>query len=68
MHFVNKLGCETVYVVESEIDCLYLWSHGKPAIALGGSNMSQVQRQLILRSPIKTLVLSTDNDVGWEKD
>jgi DNA primase len=67
MHFVNKLGCETVYVVESEIDCLYLWSHGKPAIALGGSNMSQVQRQLILRSPIKTLVLSTDNDVAGKK-
>jgi DNA primase len=67
MNFVYKLGCETVYVCESEIDCLYLWSHGKPAIALGGSNMSAKQRQLILRSPITQLVIATDNDLAGEK-
>jgi 5S rRNA maturation endonuclease (ribonuclease M5) len=67
MHWIYKLGCETVYVVESEIDCLYLWSQGKPAIALGGSNMSPAQRQLILRSPMKTLVIATDNDEAGKK-
>lgn len=62
MHFIYKLKYETAYIVESEIDALYLWSHGYPAIALGGSNISDSQRQLILRSPIKNLVLATDND------
>lgn len=67
MHFIYKLNIEKVFIVESEIDCLYLWSHGIPAIALGGSNVSKEQKQLILRSPIKNLVIATDNDrVGKE--
>jgi DNA primase len=44
-----------------------MWSNGFPAIALGGSNISEKQKQLIYRSPIKTLILATDNDrVGRE--
>jgi DNA primase len=67
MHFVYRLDLKKVYVVESEIDALYLWSNGIPAIALGGSNISDKQKQLIMRSPIETLVLATDNDkVGKE--
>lgn len=67
MHFVFKMKSETVYLVESEIDALYMWSNGFPAIALGGSNISEAQKKLILRSPIKTLVMATDNDaVGQE--
>lgn len=67
MHFVYKMNLEKVFIVESEIDALYLWSNGFPAIALGGSNISDAQRKLILRSPIKTLVIATDNDrVGEE--
>lgn len=67
MHFVYRLDLKKVYIVESEIDALYLWSNGIPAIALGGSNISDKQKQLIMRSPIETLVLATDNDkVGKE--
>ncbi|MDE1381247.1 toprim domain-containing protein, partial [Bacillus licheniformis] len=67
LHFIYKLGYETVYLVESEVDALYLWSHGLPAIALGGSKISEKRKQLLLRSPIKKLVLATDNDaVGQE--
>jgi DNA primase len=67
LHFIYRMGCETVYLVESEIDCLYLWSNGIPAIALGGSKISDKRKQLILRSPIKNLVIATDNDeVGKE--
>ncbi|MHC5291092.1 DNA primase [Bacillus licheniformis] len=63
MYFIYKKRCETAYLVESEIDALYLWSNGFPAIALGGSNVSGHQRQLILRSPVKRLVFATDNDL-----
>jgi DNA primase len=62
MHFVFKLGLKRVFIVESEIDALYLWSCGFPAIALGGSNISAAQQRLILRSPIEELVIATDND------
>lgn len=67
MNFVYKMNCEKVYLVESEIDALYLWSNGYPAIALGNSKFNDKRKQLIMRSPIKTLVLATDNDrVGRE--
>lgn len=67
MHFVYRLKSETVFIVESEIDALYLWSNGYHAIALGGSNLSEPQKQLLLRCPAKTFVIATDNDsVGQE--
>ncbi|MDQ0976593.1 DNA primase [Neobacillus niacini] len=67
MHFIYKLGIEKAFIVESEIDALYLWSHGFPAIALGNSKFNDARKQLLLRSPIKTLVIASDNDqVGRE--
>ncbi|PAW37928.1 hypothetical protein CKQ70_30790 [Bacillus toyonensis] len=67
MHFIYKLTPDTVFLVESEIDCLYLWSIGIPAIALGGSKISEKRKQLLLRCPAKRIVLATDNDkVGRE--
>lgn len=67
MHFIYKMKCEKVYIVESEIDALYLWSNGFPAIALGNSKFNDKRKQLILRSPIKTLVIATDNDKAGEE-
>lgn len=62
MNFIYRMNIKKAFLVESEIDALYLWSCGFPAIALGGSNMSKPQIQLIHRSPIETLVIATDND------
>lgn len=62
LFLVRKLQKETVFIVESEVDALYLWSNGFPAIALGRAGMSDTQRDLILSSGIKTLVICTDND------
>lgn len=62
LFLVRKLKKETVFIVESEIDALYLWSHGFPAIALGRAGMSDAQKELLLNSGIKTLVICTDND------
>lgn len=67
MHFIYKMKPDTVFLVESEIDCLYLWSIGVPAIALGGSKISEKRKQLLLRCPANRIVLATDNDrVGNE--
>ena len=52
-----------MWVVESEIDALYLWSLGIPAIAFGGASINDTQRGLILNSGIESLIIATDNDV-----
>jgi DNA primase len=57
-----KDGCKKVYIVESEIDALYLWTNGIPAIALGGSYLSPAQKRLLLLSGIDTFVIATDAD------
>ncbi|MEH7117230.1 toprim domain-containing protein [Neobacillus vireti] len=66
LHFIFKMNLKTAYVVESETDCMYLWSHGIPAIALGSASMSKAQEKLIIGSPIENLVLAFDADkAGW---
>ncbi|MEY8748930.1 toprim domain-containing protein [Alkalicoccobacillus gibsonii] len=66
LNLIKARGIKKAFVVESEIDALYLWSHGFPAIALGRAGMSSTQRDLILRSGIEILVIATDNDkAGW---
>jgi 5S rRNA maturation endonuclease (ribonuclease M5) len=67
LHFIYMLKSKVAYVVESEIDAMYLWSYGFPAIALGGANMSETQAKLILESPVELLILGTDSDAAGEK-
>jgi DNA primase len=62
LHFIHKMKTKTVFVVESETDAMYLWSHGIPAIALGSASLSKAQEKLILNSPIESLVLAFDKD------
>jgi DNA primase len=62
IHIVYGERISQVYVTESETDCLYLWAHGLPAIALGGATLTDRQRDIIVRSPIESIVLATDND------
>lgn len=60
---IKKHGFKEVWAVESEIDALYLWSMGIPAIAFGGASINEVQKKIILNTGIETLVIATDNDV-----
>lgn len=62
LHFIKKHNIKRAFVVESETDALYLWTHGVPAIAFGGASISNEQKMLLRRSPIEELVLATDND------
>lgn len=59
----RKRGVEIneVYVCESMLDALYIWSLGKYAIALNGTG-SKKQYDLIKRSDLRYLILATDND------
>lgn len=51
-----------VFLCESEIDALTLWTYGYTAIAVGGSSLSEKQKQIILSAGIEELVIATDND------
>lgn len=62
LYQVKQGGYKEVFIVESEIDALYLWTLGVPAVALGGSNLSYEQERLLLLSGIETIVIATDND------
>lgn len=62
MWIVHLKHSKRVFVVESEIDALTLWAHKIPAVAVGGSSMTEEQRKLILESGVETIVLATDND------
>lgn len=55
-----------VYVCESMLDSLAIWSYGKYAIALNGTGSSH-QYELIKKSDLRYLILATDNDDAGKK-
>lgn len=50
-----------VYICESMLDALVIWSWGKYAIALNGLGSSK-QYKMIEELPVRTIILATDND------
>jgi len=59
---VYDMEAKEVVICEAEIDALSWKSRGITAIALGGSSISDTQKELITKSPIEVLVLAMDND------
>lgn len=59
---VYKHELKEVVVCEAEIDALSWYSSGKPAIALGGTTVTEKQLEIIRKSPIEELTLAMDND------
>lgn len=55
-------NAQKVWIVESETDCMRLWSEGYHAVALGTAHISNKQIKLLLNSPVDSLVIATDND------
>lgn len=55
-----------VYVCESMIDALTLWSWGKYAIALNGTGTSK-QYEILRNCPLRYFILATDNDFAGKK-
>jgi 5S rRNA maturation endonuclease (ribonuclease M5) len=68
-------GMEVIYrnqitdavIVEGEIDAMYLMTAGIPAIAIGGSNFTDVQAEAIVKSPIESLTVIGDNDSAGDR-
>lgn len=55
-----------VYICESMLDCLYLWTIGKYACALNGLGCEKQFEQLT-QMPCRTFILATDNDEAGKK-
>lgn len=66
LNFIKDMGETTVYVCESQINALTLWSYGYPAIALFGTG-SAYQYEILNRSPIRNYILCFDGDEAGDK-
>lgn len=63
LNFIIRDNISEVYVVESQIDALYLWSMGYPAIALLGTGVSK-QYEVLKKSGIRVFHLALDGDMA----
>ena len=63
----KALGYKDVAIVESEIDCMYLWSNDIPAVAMGHAGINKNQIQLLLNAGIETVTFASDNDEAGER-
>lgn len=65
-NFIKNENIQKVYVCESQINCLYAWSLGYPAIALIGTGTSH-QYDILNKSGIRSYVLCFDGDEAGRK-
>ncbi|MBQ6631028.1 MAG: toprim domain-containing protein [Romboutsia sp.] len=63
LNYIKKENITEVYVVESQIDALYLWSLGYPAIALLGTGTKK-QYEILKKSGIRIFHLALDGDLA----
>jgi hypothetical protein len=59
---IHRKNLDYAVITEAEIDALYAMTAGVPAIAVGGSKFSKEKADLIRRSPLRKLIIATDND------
>lgn len=55
-------GYMDVVIVESEIDCMYLWSNGIPSVAMGHAGINKTQINLLANAGVEIVTIASDND------
>ena len=65
LNYIIKENRTTVYVAESQINALTLWSWGYPAVALFGTG-SKEQYEILKKSGIRNYILCFDGDVAGD--
>lgn len=66
LNFIKNFNYTTVYVVESQINCLTLWQWRYPAIALFGTG-SKKQYEILNKCGIRNYILCFDGDDAGRK-
>lgn len=64
---VYRHNLEVVVVCEAEIDAMSWYVCGMPAVALGGTAVTDKQLDLIRKSPVKAVYIAEDNDQSGRK-
>lgn len=59
---IRRKGCRGAVICEAEIDAMYAMTAGFPAVAVGCASFSKEKADIILRSPIRHLIVAADND------
>ena len=62
IHHVYNSHDSRIYIVESEIDVMYLYTLGYTAVALGNKAMNEARAELLRKAPFTELVIIPDND------
>lgn len=66
LNFIKQWGIQTVYVAESQINTLVLWSWGYPAVGCFGTG-SASQMEILKRSGIRNYILCLDGDPAGDR-
>lgn len=66
LYYAKNIGLKHLAIVESQINALYLWSLGIPAVALFGTG-SPYQYELLKKSGIRSYTLMFDGDEAGYK-
>lgn len=67
LNVVNAAKSDTAVLCEGEIDAMSWATAGMPAVACGGSSISNEQIDAIKRSSIRKLLLGGDNDAAGQR-
>lgn len=67
LNYIKKNNIKEVTLVESQINCLTLWSYGIPSIASFGCNITPKQLSLLNKSGIRHLYVCYDGDDAGRK-
>lgn len=67
LHLIAEIGYKTVWITEAEIDCLSLWQEGKPAVAIGGSQLSPAQAYALAVAGVSKVIKACDRDEAGAK-
>lgn len=66
LYYLLKNNIQEAYICESQINCLTMWTHGFPAVALFGTG-SQHQYDILNKSNIRVYNLLFDGDDAGDK-
>lgn len=66
-YYIKEKDIQEVTIVESQINCLTLWSWGIPSIAMFGCALTEKQEKLLNSSNLKHIYLALDGDNAGHK-
>lgn len=66
LNFIRQMNIKSVYVCESQINALTLWSWNYPAVALFGTG-TKIQYEILSKSGIRVYNLCFDGDEAGDK-